>query len=46
MKKLLLKLSNIYSAKVASYKSSVKTVFLVADGAVKTMCFYNDQNLS
>ena len=46
MKKLVLKLSNIYSAKVPSDKSSVKTVFLAADGAVKTMCFYIDQNLS
>ena len=39
-------LYNIYSAKVASDKWSVKKVFLVVDRAVKVTCFYIDQHLS
>ena len=39
-------LYNVYSAKVASGKCSVKKVFLVVDRAVKVTCFYIDQHLS
>ena len=46
MKKLLLKICYIRSAKVASDKCSVKKVFLMVVRAAKVTCFYIDQHLS